>query len=75
MATENLSGRPCRYQQASETISNYRLGTPSYTKVRSTMQHLVKRDEQVNGRRTYANPDKYDDDTNATKDRCLSRKL
>jgi hypothetical protein len=69
MAAENLSGRPCICQQASETTSNYRLGRSSYTNVRSAVQHLVKQDKHVNGSRTYANPDKYDDDTNATKER------
>jgi hypothetical protein len=48
MAAEKLSGRPCRCQQASATTSNYRLGTSSYTNVRSTMQHLVKQDKHVN---------------------------
>jgi len=67
MAADTLSGRPCRCQQASEITSIYHLGMPSYTNVRSTMQHLVKQDEQVNGSQTYANPDKYDDGTNATK--------
>ena len=67
MAAEKLSGKPCKCQQASEITSIYRLGTPSYTNVRSTMQHLVKQDKHVNESRTHANPDKYDDDTNATK--------
>ena len=75
MTTENLLGRPCRYRQAPEIVSNYRLGTSSYTNIRSAMQHLVKQYKDVNGSRTYANPDKYDDDTNATKERCFSRKL
>jgi hypothetical protein len=51
------------------------LGTSSYTNVRYTVQHLVKQGKHVNGSRTYANPDKYDDDTNATKGRCFSRQL
>jgi hypothetical protein len=75
MAAEKLSGRPYRCQQASETTSIYRLGTPSYTNVRSAVQHLVKQGKHVNGSRTYANPDNYDDDTNATKGRCCNRKL
>jgi hypothetical protein len=75
MAAEKLSGRPCRCQQAPGTASSYRLGTSSYTNVRSTVQHLVKQDKHVNGSRTYANPDKYDDDTNATEGRCFSRQL
>ena len=29
----------------------------------------------MNGSRTYANPDKYDGDTNATKERCFGRQL
>jgi hypothetical protein len=72
MAAKKLSGRPCRCQKAAEIISNCRLGTSSYTNVRSTVQHLVKQDKRVNGSRTYANPDKYDNDTNATEERCLS---
>jgi hypothetical protein len=75
MVAENLSGGPCRCRQAPETTSNYRWGTSSYTNVRSAVQHLVKQDKHVSGSRTYANPDKYDDDTNATKGRCFSRKL
>lgn len=63
MAAEKQSGRPYRYQQAPETTSDYR-----YTDVRSTVQHLVKQDKHVNGSRTYANPDEYDDDTNTTKE-------
>ena len=75
MAEGKLSGRPYRYQQAFETTSISRLGTSSYTNVRSAMQHLVKQDKHVDGSRTYANTDKYDDDTNATKEACLRRKL
>ena len=75
MAAEKLSDRPCRYQQAPETTPNYRSGTSSYTNVRSTVQHLVKQNKHVNGSRTYAHPDKYDDDTNVTKGRCFSRQL
>ena len=73
--TEKLSGRPYRYRQAPETTSNYRLGTSSYTTVRSTVQHLVKQGQHVNGNRTYANPDKCNDDTNATKGRRFSPQL
>jgi hypothetical protein len=75
MVAENLSGRPCRCQQAPETTSNYRLGTSSYTNVRSAVHHLVKHDRHVNGSQTYANPDEDEDDTNATKGRCFGRKL
>jgi hypothetical protein len=75
MAAEKLSGRPCRCQQASETTSNYRLGTSSYTNVRSTVQLLVKQDKHANGNWTYADPDKYDNDTNATKERYVSHPL
>ena len=75
MAAEKLSGRPYKYQQAPETASNHRLGTSSYTNVRSAVQYLVKQDKHVDGSRTYANPDKYDDDTNATEGRCFDRKL
>jgi hypothetical protein len=75
MAAEKLSGRPCRYQQAFETTSNYRLGTSSYANVRSTMQRLVKQDKHVDGNRTHANPNKYGDDTNTTKGRCFGRQL
>jgi hypothetical protein len=75
MAAEKMSGRPCRCQQAAETTSSYRLGSSSYTNVCSTVQHLVKQDKHVNGSRTYANPDKYGDDTNAAKDRCFSCQL
>jgi hypothetical protein len=75
MAAQKLSGRPYRCQQASETTSICRLGTPSYTNVRSTVQHLVKQDKHVNGSRTNANPDEYDNDTNATKERCFGSKL
>jgi hypothetical protein len=39
------------------------------------MQHLVKQGKHANGSQTYANPDKYDDDTNATEGRCFSRQL
>jgi hypothetical protein len=74
MAAEKLSGRPCRCQQATETTSDYRLGT-SYTDVCSTVQHLVKQDKHVNGSRKYANPDEYDADTDPAKDRCCSRQL
>jgi hypothetical protein len=35
------------------------------------MQHVVKQEGHVNENRTYANPDKYDDDTDATKGRCF----
>jgi hypothetical protein len=75
MATEKLSDRPCRCQQAPETTSNYRLETSSYTNVRSTVQHLVKQDKHVSGSRTYTNPDKHDKDTNAAKERCFGRQL
>ena len=51
------------------------MGTSSYTNVRSTAQHLVKLDKHVKGSRTYTNPDKYDDDTNATKQRYFNRQL
>jgi hypothetical protein len=57
MAAEKLSGRPCRCRQAPETTSD----------VRSTVQNLVKHNKHVNESRTYANPDKCDDGTNATK--------
>jgi hypothetical protein len=70
-----MSGRPCICRHVPETTSSYRLGTSSYTNVRYTVQHLVKQDKHVNGSRTYANPDKYDDDTNATKGRRSSRQL
>jgi hypothetical protein len=75
MAAEKLSGRPCRCQQASETTSSYRLGTSSYTTLRSAVQHLVKQDVHVYGSRTYVNPDKRDDDRNPTKERCFGRQL
>jgi hypothetical protein len=75
MAAKKLSGKPCKCQQASEITSIYRLGMSSYTNVRSAMQHLVKQDKHENGSRTYANTDKYDDDTNATKEACFNRKL
>jgi hypothetical protein len=75
MAAEILSGRPYRCQQAPETASNRRLGTSSYTNVRSAVQYLVKQYKHVNGSRTHANPDKYNDDTNATEGRCFDRKL
>jgi hypothetical protein len=75
MTAEKLSDRPYRYQQAPETTSNYRLGTSSYTNVRSAAQHLFKQDKHMNGSRTYANPDKYDVDTNTTEERCFSRQL
>ena len=39
------------------------------------MQYLVKQDKYVNGSRTYANPDKYDDDTKATNERRFSPHL
>ena len=70
-AAKTLSGRPCRYRQAAETTSNYRSGTFSYTNVHSSVQHLVKQEKHVNESRTCANPDKYDDNTNATKGRCM----
>ena len=54
---KKLSGRPYRYRQATETTSNYRLGTSSYTNVRSTVKHLVKQDKHVNGSWTYTSPD------------------
>ncbi len=39
------------------------------------MRHLVKQDKHVKENRTYANPDKYDDDTSETKERCFSCQL
>jgi hypothetical protein len=39
------------------------------------MPHLVKQGKRVNGSRTYANPDKYGGDTNATKERRFSPQL
>jgi hypothetical protein len=68
MAAEKQSGRPYRHQQAPETTSDYRLETSSYTDVRSTVQHLVRQYTHVNGSRTYANSDEYDEDTNPTKE-------
>jgi hypothetical protein len=75
MTAEKLSGRPCRRQQVPGTTSNYRLGTSSYTNVRSTVEHIVKQDKHVKESQTYANPDEYDNDTDATKDRCFGRQL
>jgi hypothetical protein len=75
MAAEKLSGRPCRCQEASETTSNYRLGTSSCTIVHSTMQHVVKQERYMKGNRTYANADKYDYNTNRTNERRFSYQL
>jgi hypothetical protein len=72
MAAEELLGRPCRWQRAPGTTPSYRLGTSCYTIVRSTMQYPVKQDKHVKGSWTYTNPDKYDDDTSETKERCFS---
>ena len=71
MTTGKLSGRPCRRQQAPGTTSSHRLETSSYTTARSTMQHLVKQERNMKENRTYPDPDKYDDDTNATNERCF----
>ena len=56
MAAQKLSGRPYRRQQAPETTSNPRLGTSSYTNVRSAVQRLVNQDKHVSGDRTNTNP-------------------
>lgn len=67
---------PCKCQQASETTSNFRLGTSSYTNVRSTtISCQTGCNLQMNGSQTYANPDKYYDNANTTKGRCLGRQL
>jgi hypothetical protein len=68
MAAEKLSSRPCRRQRVLATTSNYPLGTSSYTKVRCTVQHVVKYDKEVNESQTHADPDKYNDDAKATED-------
>jgi hypothetical protein len=35
------------------------------------MQHLVKQERDMKGNRTYADPEKYDNNTNGTNERCF----
>ena len=39
------------------------------------MQHLVKQERHVKASRTYTNPYKYNNNTNATDDRCFGGQL
>jgi hypothetical protein len=58
-------------------LNNFQLPFGNAFLYQCTFRYATSRqqDRHVNGRRTYANPDKYDGDTNTTKERCLSRKL
>ena len=71
-----LLSTPCRCQPALGTTPSHRLAqTFFYTIVRSTMQHLVKQERHVKASRTYPNPYKHDNNTNATEDRGFGGQL
>ena len=51
------------------------MGTSFYTIVCSTVQHLIRQEEDVKDCRTYANPDHDDDDGDAAEERGLGCQL